>query len=135
MLLASSLLNTNTVPIVSLLQLQRWATSQNRLVPRGGVSFVRQRVAPFSVLLVIGITILLVYYYVLVCLPFLSLREIRLRLQDLTEMDCVSAGGKLRDDIFVAKSYNIVGWIYLSSIIIHLIIYMQSLSHLKVLLA
>jgi hypothetical protein len=58
MLLASSLLNTNTVPIVSLLQLQRWATSQNRLVPRGGVSFVRQRVAPFSVLLVIGITVL-----------------------------------------------------------------------------
>jgi hypothetical protein len=47
------------VPIVSLLQLQRWATSQNRLVPRGGVSFVRQREAPFSVLLVIGITVLI----------------------------------------------------------------------------
>jgi hypothetical protein len=51
----------------------------------------------------------LVFYYVSVCLPFLSLREIRLRLQDLTEMDCVSAGVKLRDDIRVAKSYNIVG--------------------------
>ena len=57
--MACSSLNTKTVPIIRLLQLQRWATSQNRLVPRGGVSFVRQRVAPFSVLLVIGITVLL----------------------------------------------------------------------------
>jgi hypothetical protein len=37
--------------------------------------------------------------------------------------------------ICMARSYNIVGWIYLSNIIIHSIIYIQSLSHLKVLLA